>query len=272
MSEAPVGRTLKTATAVLRVLRQLALGEEGLSSEQVAKGIGKSLATATYLLNSLVAEGFAVREAGRYWLIEPISLRQPSTARNTTHELAAAAEELYGRTRERTYVGLPDQDSLIIHDTWGRQGQALVTGLDPKIEGTAHALAVGKAVLAHMGPDRVAAYLDRYGLTSFTPATITDACRLEDELASVVNDGVAVDDEEFVEGFACLAAPVFDAEGLVRGAVAVSVSHAKFAHHGDRLAPILKQIAERASGQSTELLDQSDDIDLTNTMTRLHAV
>ena len=256
MVSTTAGRSLKTAKAVLVVLKQMALTEEGLTTEQVAELTGKSSATATYLLNSLVVEGFAHRVSnGLYRLADPAVLTSDPSQRSPTEELVAGAQELYGRTRERAYIGLPYEDSVVIHDTWGRQGQPMLPGVGPKVGGAAHALAVGKAVLAHMGPERVAAYIDRYGLTRFTPATITDPDVLAAELAEVVTSGVAVSNEEFTEGFSSIAAPVFDAKSHLLGVVAISISQAKLLDHGARLILVLKQIAKQASDRAAEVLE-----------------
>lgn len=275
MPELLAGRTLKTATAVLRVLKRMAVTEGGLTAEQVAEHTDKSVATAIYLLNSLVAEGFAQRSPqGRYRLIDNVNLDHVCAARSVSDDLTSAAEEAYGRTRERAYVGLRDEHSVVVHDTLGRQGQPLVPGLSPRVGGAAHALAVGKAMLAHATPDEITGYIDRYGLRSFTPTTITDPGRFRAELAHVVDRGVAVDDEEFAEGFACVAAPIFGSEGDLLGAVAISVSHEKLRQDRDNLVPMLRQIARRASGHTTLVLDATDqpESDLSEPSSRLHHV
>jgi IclR family transcriptional regulator, acetate operon repressor len=74
----------------------------------------------------------------------------------------------------------------------GRQGVPRMPGLGAEIRDSAHALAMGKVVLALLGPDAVARYVAR-GLKSFTQHTITSAQSLTVELARVRSDGFAVD-------------------------------------------------------------------------------
>lgn len=59
MTDDGSGRTLKTARAVLQVLKMMArAAPDGLRPDQVAEMLNKSTAAGTYLLNSLCREGF----------------------------------------------------------------------------------------------------------------------------------------------------------------------------------------------------------------------
>lgn len=56
------GRSLKTAAEALAALRFLGAAEAGATAEALAAELGKSTATARYLLNTLCQEGFAFRD------------------------------------------------------------------------------------------------------------------------------------------------------------------------------------------------------------------
>ena len=56
------GRSLKTAAEALAALRILGASPEGITPEALAAELGKSTATARYLLNTLCQEGYAVRD------------------------------------------------------------------------------------------------------------------------------------------------------------------------------------------------------------------
>src|SRR5689334_12234468 len=66
------GRSLKTAAEALAALRLVGAAEDGMTPEALAAELGKSTATARYLLNTLCQEGFAVRDrqAGTFRLQE----------------------------------------------------------------------------------------------------------------------------------------------------------------------------------------------------------
>ena len=84
-----------------------------------------------------------------------------------------------------------------------------------------HTTGFGKAILAHLRDERVERILDRHGLPTVTPSTITDRERLMQELETVRERGYAYDDEERLEGLRCVAAPIV-VDDEVLGAVSVS--------------------------------------------------
>lgn len=284
------GRTLKTARAVLQVLRMLEQAPAGLTAAEVAVRLGRSTSTASNLLNTLLAEGYAERDertacyrasGQRTSLAGPArgGATRPRVAASGTRAQTATAPtpaplgatrpavgvaapqpaaavpassappvalpedalaELYGRTGERVYFASTEPDRIVVQATRGRQGLPSVPGLRPTIRGEAHALAVGKAVLAHLGADAVDAYAERYGLRAFTGCTITDPAVLDRALADVRARGIAVDREEYAEGFTCLAAPLLDATGQPVAALALSLPARRY---DERAADLVAELA-----------------------------
>jgi len=85
-----------------------------------------------------------------------------------------------------------------------------------------HYTALGKAMLAYYPEEKVDEIIEMHGLPERTENTITTRDDLEAELASVREQGFAVNDIESREGMRAVAAPVMrDGESVV-GAVAVS--------------------------------------------------
>lgn len=249
------GRTLKTARAVLRVLSLLEQAPAGLSVADVAEHLARSTSTAGNLLNTLCAEGYAVRDerTACYYAVY-----RPAPAPATTAEAIdlAVLDELYGRTGERAYLATVEDDRIVVQDTRGRQGLPMVPGLRPTIRGEAHALAVGKAVLAHRGAEASRAYHDAHGLRAFTARTITDVEALERDLREVRARGAAGDDEEYAEGFSCLAAPLHGADGTLLGALALSLPARRYAGQRERLTADLTRLAEAALGSAPTAPDR----------------
>jgi DNA-binding IclR family transcriptional regulator len=248
----PAGRTLKTARAVLRVLGLLDAATAGLSASQVAAELGRSRSTATNLLNTLVAEGFAEHDELRATYRSRSAQRWLEAAPGTGPDIdPAVVAELYARTRERAYLAVSAPPNVVIEESRGRQGLPYVPGLAPTISAQAHALAVGKAILAHLDDDALDTHAEAHGLTAFTPRTITDTETLTEELHRVRTGGVAIDVEEFAEGFCCIAAPVLDPTGHPIGAVAVSLTAARYRTHGERIARDVAQAARLAVHPAT---------------------
>jgi DNA-binding IclR family transcriptional regulator len=84
----------------------------------------------------------------------------------------------------------------------------------------AHACALGKAMLAYL-PDQTEELLAGDKLRSMTSETVIDAVVLRKQLEEVARDALATEREEAVLGEAGLAAPIFDASGLVVGAIGI---------------------------------------------------
>jgi DNA-binding IclR family transcriptional regulator len=60
------------------------------------------------------------------------------------------------------------------------------------------------------------------GLPAETPNTVTEKSRLEDELETIRDRGIAFDEEERAAHIRCIAAPITTDSGDVLGAVSVS--------------------------------------------------
>jgi len=243
-------RSLSTARSVLRVLALLGERPDGVRADEVAERLGKSTSTAYYLLSSLCEEGFAVhasqgvyRPARRFGDEEA-----PPQIPPVRDQLKATVEELFILTRRRSYLGIVRAGRIEIVAVRGRQGVPRMPGLGAEIEihGGAHALAMGKVVLAELDRDGLRRYLAG-GLRAYTEHTITAPGRLLAELELARRDGFAVDREEFDTSFCCVAAPIRDERGRFRAVLALSVTSNVFDAERDHLADVVRGVAARAS-------------------------
>ena len=152
-------RSLSTARAVLRVLSLLAERPSGVRADEVARVLGKSTSTAYYLLTSLCEEGFAVHESkGVYRPARGLEeLTSAAEQASPKHEdLEGTVEQLFLLTRKRSYLGAVRDGRIEIVAFRGRQGVPRMPGLGSEIRDSAHALAMGKVVLALLEPAAVA--------------------------------------------------------------------------------------------------------------------
>ena len=131
----------------------------------------------------------------------------------------------------------------------GRQGIARMPGLGTQITDNAHALAMGKVVLARLRPAALARYVGS-GLTRYTPSTITSPDALARELREVRADGYAVEREEFDRDFCCVAAPVLDEHGRLAGVLGLSASTRAFDAEHAELAAAVRDLAAEARGRT----------------------
>jgi DNA-binding IclR family transcriptional regulator len=234
-------RGLATARSVLQVLAYLERHPEGVRADDVAHVVGKSGSTAYYLLASLVEEGFATHEAGRF-----LPSREPVAPPVERHGLEDAVDDLFLRTHKRCYLGVVRNGVIEITVVRGRQGIAKMPGLGTRITDNAHALAMGKVVLARLNADALARYAAR-GLQRYTEHTITEYERLRAELDSVRLNGFAVDREEFDVDFCCVAAPIVGERGRLAGILGLSASTRAFDAEHAALSESALDVAEEAS-------------------------
>lgn len=90
-----------------------------------------------------------------------------------------------------------------------------------------HCTAIGKLLLAHQPEGRREQLIAGAALQRYTPNTLTDPDALRRDLDRIRETGVSVDDQEFLAGVVCVAAPVADADGRVIAGVAVSAPVAR---------------------------------------------
>jgi DNA-binding IclR family transcriptional regulator len=244
-------RSLSTARTVLRVFALLLEHPSGVRADEVAAMLGKSVSTAYYLLTSLCEEGFAVHESkGMYRPARGLEELTAAVGEHANHgpplhhELAGTVDQLFVRTRKRSYLGVVKAGRIEIVAFCGRQGVPRMPGLGSEIRDSAHALAMGKVVLSLLAPNAVSRYVAR-GLTAFTPHTIISPEQLATELEQVKENGYAVDREEFDENFCCISAPIFNAEGRFTAALGLSVTPHVFDTEREALAEIVMDVAKR---------------------------
>ena len=84
-----------------------------------------------------------------------------------------------------------------------------------------HCTSQGKLLLAYLPSGEQRRLLGALDFTAYTPHTITQQQRLEDELERIRQQGCAVEDGEYRVGLRSVAAPIFSVEGQVRWAIGI---------------------------------------------------
>jgi DNA-binding IclR family transcriptional regulator len=148
-------------------------------------------------------------------------------------------EELFEQTHETIHLGVLDDDSILYFiKIVGYRSFPLPTRAGGRWP--IHACALGKALLAFEGPDRVSSVL-RSELKALTPYTITDPSRLSVQIARARREGIAYESEEAVLGNACMAAPIFDR--AAHAVAAVSVGGPPVRLRAEQRAPLVRRAA-----------------------------
>jgi DNA-binding IclR family transcriptional regulator len=240
----------------------LARAPDGVRADEVAEMLGKSTSTAYNVLASLCDEGVAVRRPGGVHQLSP-EFRQVVAGgvgdEEAVRDLSGVVEDLLARTHKRAYAAVVRGGALRIVVERGLQGMPKLPGMSPQIRDNAHAVALGKVVLALSPSESVDRYI-ALGLRPFTPNTITSATELREELRTIRRTGVAVEREEFDGDFCCIAAPLLDARRRFLGAVGISMSRRAFDEEHAALEETLRDVVRfQASADARAVLEPDSE-------------
>lgn len=212
---------------VLTVLEAVAGSPDPMTLTAIASTAGVPIATCAAILYSLEARGYATRSiVGRshFWTL---TLALYSLASQQVHQLDLTTstrrdlETLVARVGLPAHVGIVSGTRLVYlakeagpsfiqFDTY--PGKVVPFNLT----------ALGRAVAAFLPENRIELLLDGLEPGSGPNAAPIDRDAFLEQLRQVRHDGYAIEDQEEVEGVACVAAPFFDASGAVVAAVGVT--------------------------------------------------
>lgn len=247
---------LRSVARAIEVLFFVAETDAGRTAKETSLALDIPIGTAYHALNTLAARGMVSKDAGhRYRLGSRVGVLADAFARQLTpaENLLGPLHELAESTDESAHlVGWRHDDVVVLASVEGTQA-VRVSGVHTGQAGNAHARASGKALLAWAPSKQREAYLRKHELTALTPHTITDRQALLAELERIRARGYAIEDEEFAEGAACLAAPIIDG-GVVIGAYSLSAPAERFRRNKKRLTQAVLAAARSAATQRTELV------------------
>jgi DNA-binding IclR family transcriptional regulator len=229
----PAARHVAAVKRALTVLDALAEGEE-LGTNELARRTRINASTVSRLLATLAARGLVehVAETGRYRL--GLRLLQLGNAVLGRLDLGRVArpqlEALAAETGETATLSAPGGRDAITVDFV--QSEATVQSVArvgrPSI---GHATATGKVQLAFGAVE-----LPKPPFEVFTPKTITDSHALEREIRRVHERGYAEAAGEREEDLNAIAAPVFEARGLLAAILGVQGPASRFDRAAMRVA------------------------------------
>jgi DNA-binding IclR family transcriptional regulator len=206
------------------LLKILATGtNEKRLADFSAAGLHKS--TTFRLLDALRRHGLVALDesSGRYRLgLRLFELGMAAVSRLDVSQCAPPyLEALVADTGESASLGI-FEDPEVVHILRVESAHPLRLPSMAGRRSPAYCTGIGKAILAHLEPERLEAYLASVTLHARTPKTITDKDQLRDDLRKVRARGWSMDDEEIFPGLRCVAAPIFGFEGRVVAGISVA--------------------------------------------------
>lgn len=238
----------------LDLIERIARAEGPLTQARLAEDTGLPRPTVSRLVRKLAADGYLVHEpGGRLITIGPKLLRlgldvmAHSGTASGRHRILEGVVEAIGETCNFTMLAGADVLYLDRVETrW-----PLRSTLDVGSRVPVHCTASGKLFLAAMTPQARRQLLRHAELIAHTPATLTTADALEQELAVIRRQGYSTDNEEFMAGLAAVAVPVKNTRGETVAALACHAPVARLP-----LAAMLAHLPalKKASAQLTRTL------------------
>lgn len=218
------------------ILSLVVRAEDPVSYTDVVESSGLARSTVSRLLSALERNGLLERNADGLYRGGTLFASYASRF-NRSEALVAVADPTLQRLNEETgetvNLAVPSADSVI---QVAQVDSTFVLGatnwLD--VDVPAHCSALGKVMFAYGVIPVPAGRLKRC-----TQATLSSHAKLQENLATVRENGYAVTREEFERGLDALAAPVRDANDDVIAALGVSGPTVRLAGHHTELGELL---------------------------------
>ncbi len=216
--------SVQSLDRALRILAIVANGN-GLSLSEIAAESGLAASTAYRMLTTLSAHGMVeFDQPDQLWSIGVETYRMGSAflrRRNLVDRSRAIMQQLMETTGETANLGVAEDD-CVVFVSQVETHQAIRAFFRPGTRSPFHASGIGKAILAHLAPERVNAIVRKAGLDSYTPKTLADPMSLSRDLREIQARGWSIDDEERYPGMRCVAAAIFNEFGEPIAGVSVS--------------------------------------------------
>ncbi|WP_197320226.1 IclR family transcriptional regulator C-terminal domain-containing protein [Saccharomonospora sp. NB11] len=232
----------------LAVIKAFGAGTPQLTLSDVAKATGLTRAAARRFLLTLADLGY-VRAEGRYFRLTARVLELGYAYLSSlplSDVVQPHLERLSAEVHESSSVSVLDGTD-IVYVARVAVSRIMTVSIDVGTRFPAHATSMGHVLLAGLGEDELAAYLDEATFERRTERTITSASDLRAELDRVREQGWALVDQELEEGLRSVAVPLHDRDGKVVAAVNLSTHASRTTSETvlTELLPRLRRTAER---------------------------
>jgi DNA-binding IclR family transcriptional regulator len=243
--------TVASIERAFTIIEQLAHSRKDMSISEVSHQLQLPKSTTHTIMVTLEKRGYLKRneETGKYNLglrlfslgsivLSKLELRMRclpylrevmEKTRLTSH-LAILGQD------EAVYIEKVEAPGMIKIDTWvGRRMDVNCTG-------------VGKALIAYLSEDQLAALIRQKGLPRHNAKTITTIERLKQDLKKVRARGYSIDDEEDELGVRCIGAPIFNHQSEVVASISIAGAISQITYDNlPEMGQILKDTARRIS-------------------------
>ena len=183
----------------------------GLPVKAIARHCALNISTSYHLVRTLAYEGYLVRlPNGTYVIGDTVARRFHDlvTTLERPPKAGVVLRQLSERVGVSSYLGLLKDERVTVVEVAEAAGSPYLEDFEVGLDVSAHATALGKALLAAMTPRERHAFLLSHELRPFTSRTHTEPDLLEAELGAVRRGTPVTEHGEFREGVSCTASLV----------------------------------------------------------------
>jgi len=210
----------KSLSKGLGILRLIMTSQKPLSATFLCKTLDIDKSTMSRLIATLVHENFIEYvETSKELRLSDFtkSIAQKENREKIVANTQTLLDEIFYLTNECAYVGVLDEDALLILNQVDKSNRVLKTRHSIGLHLPLHTNAFGKIVLAFSNID-----LKTLELKKYTHRTFTSVTKLQKELDLIRERGYALGNEEHEYGLKSLAVPYFNINNQFLGAIGIS--------------------------------------------------
>jgi IclR family KDG regulon transcriptional repressor len=201
-------------------------GEMGI--QQLSQELGMNKSTVYRFLSSLHSMGYVKQDPLNKQYSLTYKFLQLGREKNGHESLVSQVhpfmEKLLAATGESVHLAVL-QDTKVVYIDQVESQSTIRVNVEIGKTFPAYSVGVGKAMLAFLPEKEVTELFRHEPFVKYTEKTIDSLKKLQDELQTVRERGYALDNEECMEGLACVAVPLFSLGSPV---AAISVTFPRF--------------------------------------------
>jgi len=203
-----IGYRAPAVQKAFQLLERVAASENGIRLSKVSQDLGFSKSTTHGLIQALLAVGALDRSPHQKRLFLGPSIMDMAFKSKNYYTISKEAmpilDGLCRRIGETVFLGvLSDSKGVILASA--RASKALAISSSPGDTIPIFAGAVGKAYLASLSDKEALGIIRKKGLPRYTPCSIVDEKAYLKALNRVLQDGYALDNEEYLAGVRAMA-------------------------------------------------------------------
>ena len=170
-------------------------------------------------------------------------------------------QQLSEKLGETCNISVPDGGEMIYFDRvethWPLRVQLQINDRVPL-----HCTASGKLFLSELSSIKRTRLLSRVELKEYTPNTLTSPEALKPELRKIRQNGVGIDNEEFLQGMIAVSLPVRDKDGHLYAALAMHAPTARLSlEQALEHVPVMREAADELAALMDDLSDPGAESD-----------